>query len=64
MNPPEEYLVLSHFEAMTIFALFVSLVFTFISKQDRKGQAIYFLRTFALFLLAGFGLGWLMYPFP
>lgn len=57
-------LVLSHFEAMTFFAFFTSLVFTFLSKKGWRERAKSFLWTFLLFLLAGVGLGWLMYPFP
>ena len=64
MTPENEFLVLSHVEAMTVFAFFVSLVFAFLGKNDRKEQIKYFVRTFAFFLLAGIGIGWLMYPFP
>jgi len=64
MTPPAQYLVLSHFEAMSVFAFFVSLVFALLSKDTRREQAIYFLRTFSLFFLTGLGLGWLMYFYP
>lgn len=55
---------LSHLQAMTLFAFFTSLVFTFLSRQDWRQRAKYFLWTFLLFMLVGVGLGWLMYPFP
>ena len=64
MPQPGDYIVLSHFEAMAVFAFFVSLVFAFLSQETRREQALYFLRTIGLFLLAGLGLGWLMYLFP
>jgi hypothetical protein len=58
------FLVLTHFQAMTLYAFFVSLVFTFLSKNTWRDRAQYFLQTFGLFLLVGLGLGWLMLPFP
>lgn len=64
MEPTGDYLVLTHFESMTLFAFFVSLAFTFLSQETRRERTIYFLRTFGLFLLTGVGLGWLMYFFP
>ena len=64
MPQPGDYIVLSHFEAMAVFAFFVSLVVTFLSQETRRERTVYFLRTFGLFLLTGFGLGWLMYLVP
>lgn len=55
---------LSHFQSMTLFAFFTSLVFTFLTKQEWRERAKYFLWTFFLFMAVGVGLGWLMYPFP
>jgi len=55
---------LSHFQAMTLFSFFTSLVFAFLTKQDSRERAKYFAWSFALFMLMGLGLGWLMYPFP
>lgn len=57
-------LVLTHIQAMTLFAFFTSLVFAFLSKPTPRERAKYFLWSFFLFLLVGVGLGWLMYPFP
>lgn len=58
------FIALSHFQAMTLYAFFVSLVFAFLSKTARREQIKYFLQSFGLFLLVGLALGWLMYPFP
>lgn len=55
---------LSHVQAMTLFSLLTSLVFAFLSKHGGRERARYFLWTFALFMLVGLGLGWVMYPFP
>jgi cytochrome bd-type quinol oxidase subunit 2 len=57
-------LELTHWQAMTLFSFFTSLVFAFLTKHDNRERAKYFLWTFALFMLVGLGLGWLMYPFP
>lgn len=59
-----QVLELTHFQAMTVFAFFTSLVFTFLSKKRWRQRAKYFLWTFLLFMAVGLGLGWLMYPFP
>ena len=64
MAPIGQLLELSHFQAMTLFSLFTSLVFTYLTKQGRLERARYFLLTFLLFMLVGLGLGWVMYPFP
>ncbi|HXE74348.1 MAG TPA: hypothetical protein VNN18_01760 [Candidatus Xenobia bacterium] len=55
---------LPHLASMTLFAFFVSLVFTFLTKYGWKARAKYFLWCFFVFLAVGIGLGWLMYPFP
>ncbi len=57
-------LVLTHFQALCVFAFFVSLVFAFLTKQRLGERARYFLWSFLAFLLVGLALGWLMYPFP
>jgi heme A synthase len=54
----------SHFLLMALYALFVSVVFAVLMRDDPREQ----LKTAAL-MLAGFVgvayvLGWLMYPFP
>lgn len=59
-----QVLELSHFQAMTLFAFFTSVVFTFLSKKSWRERGRYFLYSFLLFLLVGLGLGWVMFPFP
>jgi hypothetical protein len=54
---------LTHFEALTLFALVVSLTFAFLSKRGAVERAKYFAWAFLAFLLVAIGIGWLMYPF-
>jgi cytochrome bd-type quinol oxidase subunit 2 len=53
---------LTHFQALTFFALVVSAVFAFLSKRGARERAKYFAWAFLLFLLVAVGIGWLMYP--
>lgn len=59
-----QVLELSHFQAMTLFAFFTSVVFAFLSKNAWRERTRYFLYSFFLFMVVGMGLGWLMFPFP
>lgn len=52
---------LSHFEASLLFALFTSVVLGVVTKRTDRDRFQYGLYTFACFLVALFGLGWLMY---
>lgn len=52
---------LSHFEASFLFALFTSVVLGIVTKRTDRDRVQYGLYTFACFLVALFGLGWLMY---
>jgi hypothetical protein len=54
----------SHFLLLTLFAFFVSLVFSLLAKDDAKEQVRFGGMMFAGFLGAALVLGWLMYPFP
>ncbi len=54
---------LSHFEALTAFALVISMAFALLSKIRIKDRVLYFLWTFMMFLLVGVGIGWAMFPF-
>jgi hypothetical protein len=54
----------SHFLLLTLFAFFVSLVFSLLAKDDPKEQVRFGGTMFAGFLGAAVVLGWLMYPFP
>ena len=54
----------SHLVLMAVFAIFVSLVFALIAKDDPREQARLASLMFAGFMGAAVVLGWLMYPFP
>jgi NhaP-type Na+/H+ or K+/H+ antiporter len=54
---------LSHFQAMVLFALVISVAFGFLSRRPPLDRLKYILWSFGLFLVIGIGIGWLMYPF-
>ena len=54
----------SHLLLMAIFALFVSLVFAVITKDEPREQLRFGGLLFAGFMVSAIVLGWLMYPFP
>ena len=54
---------LSHFSAMVIFALLISVAFACFGKRTLGGRVKFALWSLALFLLIGVGIAWLMYPF-
>jgi hypothetical protein len=51
---------LSHFEAAILFALFASIVMGVVTKRTDRDRVKYGLYCFAWFVVALFGLGWLM----
>lgn len=53
---------LSHFGALLLFALLVSLVLACLTQRTAAGGVKYALWSFALFVLIGVGVAWLMYP--
>jgi hypothetical protein len=53
---------LSHLGAMLLFALLVSVALACLSQRTRGGGIKYALWSFALFVLVGLGVAWLMYP--
>ncbi len=55
---------LSHFEALALFGLLVSIVFALINKTGPKEQLKYGSLVFLSFLAVAFVVGWLMFPFP
>ncbi len=55
---------LSHFEALFIFALIVSVVFALINKTTPIEQLKYGALVFLSFVGVGFFVGWFMFPFP
>ena len=54
-------MTLSHFEASILFAIFASVVLGLVTKNTDRERLIYGARCFAYFLVALFGIGWLMY---
>ena len=56
-------LTLTHFQAMTLFALLISIAFGFLSRRRTNERVKYIIWSLFLFLLIGVGIGWAMYPF-
>jgi hypothetical protein len=54
-------MTLSHFEAALLFALFASLVLGVVTKKTDRERLRYGLYVFGCFMVALFGIGWLMY---
>jgi len=52
---------LSHFEASFLFALFTSVVLGVVSKRTDRERLSYGLYVFGCFIVALFGIGWMMY---
>jgi len=56
-------LMLSHFWAMILFALLVSMALGALTRRTTAERIEYAAWSFLLFLLFGVGAAWLMYPF-
>ena len=54
----------SHLGLLILFAVFVSLIFAVLMRDDPKEQQMFGLRLFAGFVGAAIGLSWLMYFLP
>ena len=54
----------SHLGAMVLFALFVSVVFATLMRDDPTAQARLGLRLFGGLVGGGILAGWLLYPLP
>jgi len=54
---------LSHFQALLLFALIVSLAFGTLGRRKPIERLKYAAWSFSMFLLVAIALGWLMYPF-
>jgi hypothetical protein len=54
----------SHLAAMVIFALFVSIVFATLMRDEPREQVRLGLRLFAGLVGGGIAAGWLLYPLP
>lgn len=55
---------MSHLAAMIVFALFVSVVFSVLMRDDPREQLRLGLRMFAGMVVGGVLVGWLLYPLP
>jgi hypothetical protein len=49
---------------MALFAVFVSIAFAALTRDEPADQIRFGARLFAAFMLAGILLGWLLYPLP
>jgi hypothetical protein len=56
-------LMLSHFWAMILFALLVSIALGALTRRSTVQRIKYAAWSFLLFVLFGVGAAWLMYPF-
>jgi hypothetical protein len=56
--------VTSHFVLLVVFAIFVSVVFAALMRDDPREQLAFGARLCGGFVLAGVVLGWLLLPFP
>jgi heme A synthase len=54
----------SHFLLLVLFALFVSIVFAALLRNDPRAQVRFGAVMFGSFVGGAVVLGWLMYPFP
>jgi hypothetical protein len=54
----------SHFIALIVFSVLVSLVFAFLQRNDPPARVRYGLKVFAAFVVSTFVIGWLMAQFP
>jgi hypothetical protein len=54
-------MTLDHFQASLLFALFTSIVLGVVTKRSDRDRWHYALYTFVCFVIALFGIGWLMY---
>ena len=55
---------LTHFQAMLLFAVVISVAFAFLSKQSPRDRLRYALWSFLAFLVISLGIAWLMVLFP
>jgi hypothetical protein len=57
-------MAISHFSAMLVFSLLVSVVFGVLSKNTPRERLEYGAKVFAAFVGLALVLGWLMYAVP
>jgi hypothetical protein len=56
--------VTSHVGLMILFALFVSVVFATLMRDEPREQLVLGAKMFGGFVLGGIVVGWLLYPLP
>ena len=54
----------THFGLMVLFALFVSIIFAALMRDEPREQLLLGAKMFAGFVLGGMLVGWLLYPLP
>ena len=54
----------THLGLMVLFALFVSVVFATLMRDEPREQLLFGARLVARFIGAGLAIGWLLYPLP
>lgn len=54
---------LTHFQALVLFAVVISVAFGFLGRRRPKDRVKYILWSLFLFLAVGIGIGWAMFPF-
>jgi len=54
----------SHVGLMILFALFVSIVFATLMRDDPRQQLRFGAQLFGAFVVGGIALGWILYFFP
>ncbi len=57
-------MMMSHFTALFVFAMLVSIVFALINKTEFRAQLQYGALVFLSFLAVALVVGWLTFPFP
>jgi heme A synthase len=57
-------MMLTHFEALLLFAVVISIAFAFLTKQTARDRLKYAVWAFLAFVGVAVVLGWIMYPFP
>jgi hypothetical protein len=56
--------VTTHLGLMVVFAVFVSVVFATLMRDDPREQLLLGAKLFAGFVFGGIAIGWLLYPLP
>ena len=54
----------THLGLMVLFALFVSIVFAALMRDEPREQIVLGAKMFAGFVVGGVVIGWLLYPLP